>query len=91
MRRIGLWTAQPPPPAAFASAAPFCYDTMSFGAWLQWVFIPRVHALVDQHGDLPLRSQIAPLAEMTFADMPDVQAADLVELIREFDRLAGEG
>lgn len=91
MRRLGLWTAQPPPPAAFASTAPFCFDTMSFETWLQWVFVPRVHALIDQHGDLPLRSQIAPLAEMMFAEMPDVQTADLLTLIREFDRLAGEG
>ena len=89
MRRIGLWAAHPPPPAAFGSTAPFCHDTMTFDNWLQWVFIPRVHALIDQHGEFPFRSQIAPLAEMAFAEMPGVATADLLALIREFDRLAG--
>ena len=89
MRHIGLWAAQPPPPAAFASTAPFCFDTMAFENWLQWVFIPRVHALIDQHGELPFRSQIAPLAEMIFAEMPGVATADLLALIQEFDRVTG--
>lgn len=89
MRRIGMWSAQAPPPAAFNSTAPFCHDTMRFENWLQWVFIPRMHALIDQHGELPFRSAIAPLAQMVFAEMHDVATADLLALIREFDRLCG--
>jgi uncharacterized protein YqcC (DUF446 family) len=62
---------------------------MSFENWLQWVFIPRVHALLDHHGELLFRSEIAPLAEMVFSEMSGVATADLLALIREFDRLAG--
>jgi uncharacterized protein YqcC (DUF446 family) len=90
MDHIGLWSSQPPPPDAFASTQPFCFDTMSFENWLQWVFIPRIHALLDQGGNLPFRSQIAPLAEMMFAEMKDCPTGDLLNLIREFDRLAGD-
>ena len=88
MRRLDLWTASSPDPGAFTSTEPFCYDTMAFQAWLQWVFIPRVHALLDQGGELPFRSQIAPLAQMMFAEMKDVRTGALEALVEEFDDLA---
>lgn len=88
MQRLGLWSTQPPTPEAFASTQPFCYDTMAFEQWLQWVFIARVRALLDQGGELSLRSQIAPLAEMIFEQMPDTDTSRLLALIAEFDALS---
>ena len=92
MRQLDLWRATPPEPRAFASNQPFCVDTMAFETWLQWVFIPRVHALLDQGGEMPFRSQIAPLAQLMFAEMKEIRTDELETLIARFDELtAGDG
>ncbi len=90
LHRTGLWESQPPPTQAFQSVMPFSADRMSFGQWLQWVFIPRTRALLDHGGPLPESSAIRPMAEEMFKDV--VQDTDaLVELIGAFDRLINGG
>ena len=86
MRRIGLWEAQPPPAEAFSSTVPFCFDSMRFTQWLQWVFLPRTRALLEQGGAMPARSQIAPLAEEMFKQLGG-DTRRLLALIGEFDRM----
>ncbi len=90
LHRSGLWESRPPPPEAFQSILPFSVDCMSFGQWLQWVFIPRTRALLDYGGPLPESSAIQPMAEEMFKDLAQDTDA-LVELIGEFDRLINEG
>ena len=90
LRRSRLWESQPPPPEAFQSVMPFITDRMSFGQWLQWVFIPHTRALLDHGGPLPESSAIRPMAEEMFKDV--AQDTDVVvELIGEFDRLVNGG
>ncbi len=86
MRRLGLWAQDPPPPAAMASRVPFCYDTLKFWQWLQWILVPRIRLILVDGEPLPAASAIAPLAEVEFRRLPqDTQR--LLDLIREFDRL----
>ncbi|MDH4273839.1 MAG: YqcC family protein [Gammaproteobacteria bacterium] len=79
----GLWTALPPTPAAMASRMPFCCDTMSLQAWLQWQLVPRLRAIVEAQGPLPARSAIAPYAEVRWPQSPPYLA--LVALLRDLD------
>lgn len=58
-----LWQAQPPRAEAFESTVPFCYDTMHFEQWLQFVFIPKMQALLDAQLPLPSVISLAPMAE----------------------------
>ena len=58
-----LWDAQPPSEQALASTVPFMFDTLRIEQWLQWVFMPRVHALLDAGAPLPGNCSIHPLAE----------------------------
>jgi uncharacterized protein YqcC (DUF446 family) len=44
MRRIGLWAQTPPVPSRMVSQQPFCFDTLQFGEWLQWCFLPYPYA-----------------------------------------------
>ena len=46
-----------------ASTVPFMFDTLRIEQWLQWVFMPRVHALLDAGAPLPGNCSIHPLAE----------------------------
>jgi uncharacterized protein YqcC (DUF446 family) len=66
LRVMQLWEETPPSPEALTSTEPFCVDTLEFPQWLQWVFLPRMHRLVDQNEPLPPKSEIAPMAEEYF-------------------------
>lgn len=89
LRRIELWEETPPPPAALASTAPFCYDTLAFHQWLQWIMLARLRALLDAGAALPTGSSIHPLAEHSFADL-QCDTGRLLQLIGELDRLLNE-
>ncbi|SCZ52136.1 YqcC family protein [Thiohalomonas denitrificans] len=84
MHRIGLWEADPPSEEALSSLAPFCYDTLQFHQWLQWVFIPKTKAIVEVGEDWPSRSDIFPLAEHAFREIT-CDTGMLLLLIKQFD------
>lgn len=66
LRRLQLWQMQPPSPAALASEQPFCMDTLSLPQWLQFVFLPRMYALIGAGSALPTACGIRPMAEEHF-------------------------
>ena len=71
---------------ALASEQPFSYDTMMFHQWLQWLFIPRMRAILAGHGHLPRESAILPYAAdclSSYDQAPD----ELLFLIQTFDEL----
>lgn len=82
-----LWASVAPPPRAFASTLPFCYDTMFVSDWLQWVFIPRMRDLLASGAELPERCSITPYAEEAFAQRPGLRPLEILAVLRELDRL----
>lgn len=66
MRESGLYARERPDERAFASCVPFCYDTMSFLEWLQWVMFPKTLELIEKQLPLPTVCEIHPLAEEEF-------------------------
>lgn len=84
MRRISLWETERPPEEALSSLFPFCHDTLAFHQWLQWVFLPRMKTVLETEEDFPASSDISPLAEYSFAQLPH-DTDKLLELIRKFD------
>jgi uncharacterized protein YqcC (DUF446 family) len=86
MQRIGIWESMTPPPADLASNQPFCYDTLHVGQWLQWIFIPRMKAIIEHGAPLPLRCDIHPYAEESLARYT-IDTVKLLSLIREIDGL----
>ncbi len=86
LRRTGLWERQRPPTAALASGQPFCYDSLVFPQWLQWVFVPRIRGVLNGLEPLPVDSCIEPYA----AECLDSLGGDgdqLLFLLRSFDEL----
>ncbi|NDL65544.1 YqcC family protein [Acerihabitans arboris] len=63
MRALSIWQPLPPARDAFDSPEPFCIDTMRPEQWLQWILLPRMHALLDQRAALPRRFAITPYFE----------------------------
>ena len=86
LRRLNVWSPLPPSPEAMASSVPFCFDTMVFSQWLQWVFAPRMRALLDRGGPLPTGSDIASYAEIALP-AEGLHSDDLMGIIERFDFL----
>lgn len=63
MRTIGWWQSQAPPVEALNSKEPFCIDYLRFSEWLQWVYIPKMQAFMNQTGRLPAQSNLLAIAE----------------------------
>jgi uncharacterized protein YqcC (DUF446 family) len=86
LRRLNLWERESPSAEALASTEPFCVDTLSFTQWLQFVFLPRMYALLDVERLPPGRCEIQPLAEQHFSES-HLPVADLIAVIGRLDAL----
>ncbi|KEQ18173.1 YqcC family protein [Endozoicomonas numazuensis] len=86
LKRLNCWQSMPPSAEAMASTTPFCMDTMGFTQWLQWLFIPRVSAILDQGAALPKGANIKPYAEEALV-VEKVEATQLLVLVERFDQL----
>ena len=80
MREHNLWQTTAPAPNAFVSTQPFCMDTLEPFEWLQWVLIPRMHALLDSQQALPQAFAIAPYYEIALDAANPSREAMLVHL-----------
>lgn len=69
LRKLGLWGEQRPDESSLGSLVPFCHDTLAFEQWLQWVFLPRMKAILEADEPLPSSSEIAPMAELRLAQL----------------------
>lgn len=85
LRVAGLWGRQEPAAQALASAEPFCVDTLEFPQWLQFVFLPRMSALISEGLPLPERSGIAEMAEMWLRGVRSPYGPSLLAVLREID------
>lgn len=60
MDSLGLWQQEPPSLEALSSNEPFSVDTLRPEQWLQWVFLPKMQALIAQKQPLPQGCSISP-------------------------------
>lgn len=86
LRRLGLWDSQPPPPEALLSQQPFAVDTLTLPQWLQFIFLPRMYALIAEGAELPGQCGIAPMAEEYFRG-GELRATQLLEALEQMDTL----
>jgi uncharacterized protein YqcC (DUF446 family) len=90
LRQHQLWQASAPQPEAFASTQPFCLDTLEPFEWLQWVLIPRMHALLDGGHPLPQAFVVSPYYEMALEASHPARDVMLAELARLDALFAGD-
>lgn len=69
-----LWEVAPPSPEALAHEQPFCVETLTPTQWLQWIFIPRMRAILDANADLPRNFAITPYLEEALKNEGYLQA-----------------
>lgn len=85
LRAKGLWEEALPSTEQMMSSEPFACDVMPLQQWLQWVFLPRMKAIVESDADLPHTCNISVYAEDTIAKL-DVDTSTVVELIKAMDQ-----
>lgn len=84
LRALNWWGTEPPTPAQLASTAPFCVDTLSLQAWLQWVFLVRMKIIIEQGLALPGACSIQPMALVAWAQ-EGAKVAHLLALLERLD------
>lgn len=86
LRELRLWEFEMPSGDALASTAPFAVDTLEFTQWVQFIFIPRLYAMIEVQAALPLVSGIAPMAEEYFAPLR-IPSSILISHFKRIDNL----
>lgn len=86
LQKIALWQTSPPNPDAFLSEQPFALDTMQAHEWLQWIFIPRMRALIEANANLP-QFALHPYFEEALKD-EEANFHNLLNLIKQLDELS---
>jgi len=89
MRQHQLWLSEEPPQEALQSTQPFCFDTLSFNQWLQFVFIARLHQIIEFQNPLPQRSGIVAIAEENFKGA-GFDASSIIRCLFKFDALISD-
>ena len=85
LRLLGWWASVPPTAQELSSVQPFCVDTLELHQWLQWIFLPRMKALIENGQPLPAVSGIREMAEMVYAERIG-EVRTLLTVLAEFDR-----
>lgn len=88
LKRLNRWSAEPLQPEKFKDMGAFGSHTMAFEQWLQFVLIPRIYAIVEEKGEFPNNSMLAPYAIRVFDG--DSAAGKLHDLLYELDKLINE-
>ncbi|MDO6765035.1 YqcC family protein [Agarivorans sp. 1_MG-2023] len=84
LKKCNCWQMSEPSAAALASSQPFCVDTLSLPQWLQFILIPRMHALIESGSQLPQKVDIYPYAEESVKQL-DIDTGELLTSIKAFD------
>lgn len=84
LRTHGLWESDLPTLEQMGSSEPFACDVMPLQQWLQWVFLPRMKAVVESNADLPHACNISSYAQETIAKL-EVDTTSIVAILRELD------
>ncbi|RRN01012.1 YqcC family protein [Bibersteinia trehalosi] len=85
LHRYQLWETEAPSTEKLASTQPFALDTLTATQWLQWIFIPRMHALLDANAELPTNFAVSPYLEESLKN--ECYLAELVQPIVEIEKL----
>jgi uncharacterized protein YqcC (DUF446 family) len=89
LQEAGLWQVCAPTSEAFNSVEPFCVDTMMPLQWLQWIFLPRMRALLDAGAPLPEKLAIAPYSDVALAGGRPARAT-LLHALNQLDQMFGQ-
>jgi uncharacterized protein YqcC (DUF446 family) len=83
LRDHSLWQLMPSCEEALKSREPFAIDTLEPEQWLQWIFIPRMTALIEGLQPVPSGFSIAPYFSECWRDDDKAALLTVIERIDE--------
>ncbi|WP_288053290.1 YqcC family protein [Methylobacter sp.] len=86
LRRLNYWQVTVPSIEALSSGLPFSCDTLTFPQWLQFIFLPKMHNLIECSAPLPTACAITPYAKEYFK-RTDAGVQTLLAHLNEIDTL----
>ena len=89
LRVNGLWHDGKPTQEQLVSGEPFSCDVMDLQQWLQWIFLPRMKAIIVSDAPLPASCSIAPYAEESIAK-PVQETSNIINIVKEIDKVISE-
>ncbi|MEW9797648.1 YqcC family protein [Alteromonas sp. CYL-A6] len=87
LRQHQLWEQATPAAWQLDSDVPFAADTLTFPAWLQFIFLPRMRDLLQTGTAVPAM-QLVPAAEVFLPRQTPHAAADIISVLSDVDSLA---
>ena len=84
LKAYQLWQESQPSVEKLASTLPFCYDTLVFEQWLQFIFIPKMLQMINEGLPLPTAISLTPMAEEAFKGLND-QGKGIIQIILAID------
>lgn len=90
MKKSNLWQTIPPSPKAFESVEPFSIDTMEAQEWLQWVFIPRMNAILESNETLPNKMAITPYIEEALKERENIDLPYLLAILKDIENICNQ-
>ncbi len=85
LKQNTLWSEGMPSEQALASQQPFAIDYLEAHQWLQWIFIPKMHALIESNYPLPSQIAISPYIEEALKEHENL--ADLLQPLLAIEEL----
>ncbi|MGO2342708.1 YqcC family protein [Vibrio litoralis] len=81
--QLSLWEEQPPTQKALTSDQPFALDTLQPTQWLQWIFLPKMHELIESQSEVPIGFEVSPYFEQAMEDKDHRDA--LLPILNQLD------
>lgn len=91
LKALECWGGVEKRPAddAFLSETPFFLDTMDFHQWLEYVFIPKFHEMIETNAPLPEQMMIHTVAQVTYKGQWG-RYQKLIQHLMHIDKLINE-
>ncbi|KII76832.1 YqcC family protein [Vibrio renipiscarius] len=84
MHSLGCWQSEAPSAEALASTEPFAIDTLEPQQWLQWIFLPKIRAMINAQQSVPSGFSMVGYFEQSWQQQ--AQYAALLTVIRRIDQ-----
>ena len=85
LQQLSLWEEHSPNADMLTSSQPFALDTLTPTQWLQWVFIPKMDALIRSEQAIPTGFEISPYFEQSMVN--DEAQHQLLVVLKQIDEI----
>lgn len=84
LQALGLWQTESPTLKQLSSREPFSVDILTPQQWLQWIFIPKMGALIEANHGLPSGFEVTPYFEQVWQQQPGY--ANVLTILQRIDQ-----